>query len=107
MNIRQIKLALTVGLLNSQSDNNALNLVKELMLSFQEVGNFLGLRIEKEAALNRSHVQQTYACSLKTAAWMWIWFPTVKPTANTYKIFSSTNTSMHIFERGRTADRPV
>lgn len=61
MNIRQIKLALTVGLLNSQSDNNALNLVKELMLSFQEVGNFLGLRIEKEAALNRSHVHQTYA----------------------------------------------
>ncbi len=61
MNIRQIKLALTVGLLNSQSDHNALNLVKELMLSFQEVGNFLGLRIEKEAALNRSHVQQTYA----------------------------------------------
>lgn len=61
MNIRQIKLALTVGLLNAQSDGNALNLVKELMLGFQEVGKFLGLRVEKEALLNRSHVQRTYA----------------------------------------------
>ncbi|HMO38931.1 MAG TPA: hypothetical protein PKC76_12330 [Saprospiraceae bacterium] len=61
MNIRQIKLALTVGLMNAQTDNNALNLVKELMLTFKEVGNFLGLRVEKEARLNPNHIQQTYA----------------------------------------------
>lgn len=61
MNIRQIKLALTVGLLNKQSDNNALGLVQELMQSFKEVGNFLGLRVEKEAPLSGSHIQQTYA----------------------------------------------
>ncbi|MBK7870658.1 MAG: hypothetical protein IPJ74_08235 [Saprospiraceae bacterium] len=61
MNIRQIKLGLTVGLLNAQSDNNALNLIKELMLSFKEAGNFLGLSVVKDAPLSRSHVQQTYA----------------------------------------------
>ncbi len=62
MNIRQIKLALTVGLLNSQSEHNPLNIVKELMLNFrEEVGNFLGLQVIKDAPLSRSHVQQTYA----------------------------------------------
>ncbi len=61
MNIRQIKLALTVGLLNAQSENNALNLIKELMLSFKEAGNFLGLSVVKDAPLSRSHTQQTYA----------------------------------------------
>ncbi len=61
MNIRQIKLALTVGLLNKQTNNNALGLVRDLMQGFKEVGNFLGFRVEKEAPLNGSHVQQRYA----------------------------------------------
>jgi hypothetical protein len=60
MNIRQIKLALTVELMNAQSDN-ALNLVKELMLSFKEVGRFLGSKLVKNAPLNTSHTQETYA----------------------------------------------
>ncbi len=60
MNIRQIKLALTVELMNAQNDN-ALSLVKELMLTFKEVGRFIGSKLVKNAPLNPSHVQQTYA----------------------------------------------
>lgn len=61
MNIRQIKLALSVGLMNAPSDNNLLTLVKELMLGFKEVGAFLGLKRVKGADLNRSHVREIYA----------------------------------------------
>jgi hypothetical protein len=60
MNIRQIKLALTVELMNAQNDNE-LNLVKELMLTFKEVGRFIGSKLVKNAPLNPSHTQQTYA----------------------------------------------
>ena len=60
MNIRQIKLALTVALMNAQNDN-ALNLVKVLMLTFKDVGRFLGSKLVKNAPLNPSHTQQTYA----------------------------------------------
>lgn len=60
MNIRQIKLALTVALMNAQNDN-ALNLVKELMLGFQEVGRFIGSKLVKNSPLNPSHTQETYA----------------------------------------------
>lgn len=60
MNIRQIKLALTVALMNAQNEN-ALNLVQELMLSFKEVGRFIGSKVVKNLPLNTSHTQQTYA----------------------------------------------
>ena len=60
MNIRQINLALTVELMNAQNDN-ALNLVKELMLTFKEVGRFIGSKLVKKAPLNSSHTHQTYA----------------------------------------------
>jgi hypothetical protein len=44
MNIRKIKLALTAGLINQNTNGNALNAVKDLMTSFaDEAGRFLGL----------------------------------------------------------------
>ena len=61
MNIRKIKLALTVDLINSGTQKNVIQFVKELMSSFQEVGDFLGLRVVKKAALNQSNTRKTYA----------------------------------------------
>lgn len=61
MNIRKIKLALTVGLMNTPS-GNALPLIKELMQGFRsEVGSFLGLQEVDRSALNQSHEKQRYA----------------------------------------------
>lgn len=61
MNSRKIKLALTVGLMNKNSGGNTLGFMKEMMLGFNEVGSFIGLRKIKKSKLNRNHVQQTYA----------------------------------------------
>jgi hypothetical protein len=61
MNIRKIKLALSVGLMNSEP-GNTLQVIKEQMHTFKgEVGNFLGLREVNNNLLNRNHVKQTYA----------------------------------------------
>lgn len=60
MNIRQIKLALTVGLLNSDQ-NNLLNAIKDLMLGFKEVGAYLGLGVIGKDRLNKAIVKETYA----------------------------------------------
>lgn len=61
MNIRQIKLALTVGLINSNAQHNAIQVVKELMAGFKEVGAFLGLTVVTRSPLNQNHVKKTYA----------------------------------------------
>ncbi|NRB62184.1 MAG: hypothetical protein HRU40_03990 [Saprospiraceae bacterium] len=61
MNIRKIKLALTVGLMNTPS-GNALHQIKDLMTSFsQEVGQFLTLQQVNYAQLNHNHEQYRYA----------------------------------------------
>lgn len=61
MNNREIKLALTVGLMNKNSENNTLGYMKEMMMGFKEVGSYKGLRKVKNAKLNPSHIKQTYA----------------------------------------------
>ena len=61
MNNRKIKLALTVGLVNSESESNVLNYIKELMLTFKEVGAYIGSKILEHIRLNPSHVKQTYS----------------------------------------------
>jgi hypothetical protein len=61
MNIRQIKLALTVGLINSNAQHNAIQVVKELMAGFKEVGSFLGLTVVTKSPLNQNHIKKTYA----------------------------------------------
>ena len=60
MNIRKIKLALAVGLMNS-SPNNIPNAIKDLMLGFKDVGAFLGLKVIKNQRLNPALVKETYA----------------------------------------------
>jgi len=56
MNIRQIKLALTVGLLNKQTNNNALGLVRDLMQGFKEVCR-LDLDVVSNRQTNSQYVQ--------------------------------------------------
>lgn len=61
MNIRKIKLALTVGLMNTPS-GNALQQIRELMTGFShEVGQFLGLQQVDHAHINHNHEQYRYA----------------------------------------------
>ena len=70
MNIRKIKLALTVGLLNQEA-GNVVNDIQAMMSDFrEEVGAYVGAKVVKMAKLNPTHVQQTYAlqyerCTLK------------------------------------------
>ncbi|MCB9284259.1 MAG: hypothetical protein H6563_09320 [Lewinellaceae bacterium] len=59
-NIRQIKLDLTVALLNQPQQGNLLQRVKDLMLSFQEVGP-LGDIFESSNELDNDHIQYSYA----------------------------------------------
>jgi len=63
MNNRKIQLALTVGLLqNGDQQQNALQAIKDMMSSFKDdVGGFMGQVRLKNAPLNRSHIQETYA----------------------------------------------
>lgn len=62
MNVRNIKLALTVALMNNLSSGNYLGKVKELMQNFREqVGSFRG-----EAILNNTDLDQDH--SLRTLA---------------------------------------
>ncbi len=61
MNIRQIQLALTVGLINAGQNSNALNGIKDLMLSFKEVGAYLGASLTGKLPLNEAHVKESYA----------------------------------------------
>ena len=62
MNIKKIKMALTVGLMKNRESANSLQILKEMMNAFQqEVGNFLGLQELGMQNLNASHVQRKYA----------------------------------------------
>ena len=62
MNLRKVKLDLTVKLLNQHSDHNLLDTITELMQGFREdVGNFLGFRMLNNAGIDETFEQQTYA----------------------------------------------
>jgi len=55
-------MALTAGLINQNTDSNALPTVKQLMSGFaEEVGSFLGLTRLGNASLNRNAVHEIYA----------------------------------------------
>lgn len=61
MNARKIKLALTAGLINKSSKDDALTDIKDLMRGFAEdVGHFVGLRSLSNRAFGSS-VQERYA----------------------------------------------
>ncbi|MEM1124845.1 MAG: hypothetical protein AAGJ18_30685 [Bacteroidota bacterium] len=62
MNIRNIKLELTVALMNEPSTINHVGKVKELMQDFQgQVGNFRGAEIVSDTDLDDDHSLQTMA----------------------------------------------
>ncbi len=61
MNIRKIKLAITVGLMNLDPQGNALQLVRDMVSDFKEAGAFLGLRRVQAADINPVQVRETYA----------------------------------------------
>lgn len=63
MNIKKIKLALTVQLLNKhQSEPNILESVSDTMKSFSdEVGHFIGYTVLKDLGLGQDVVSRTYA----------------------------------------------
>lgn len=61
MNVRKIKLALSVGLVNQEA-GNAVHKLERLMGNFrEEVGDLIGRQLVRRTNLNRSHEQQTYA----------------------------------------------
>jgi hypothetical protein len=61
MNTRKIKLALTAGLINQNTNGNALNAVKDLMTSFaDEAGRFLGLKPISNSRMGNA-VRESYA----------------------------------------------
>lgn len=67
-NLRKIKLALTVGLINKSSGQNLLNSIKELMKSFtDEVGSFIELTTTKHIPLNAALTNQSYAIRYENA----------------------------------------
>lgn len=63
MNLRKIKLALTIKLINSNyRKSSALIAVKELMKEFKEdVGAFLGFKELKRSNLDRQHTRSIYS----------------------------------------------
>lgn len=61
MNIREIKLALTVGLMNLKS-GNSLNTIKDLMQNFvEQVGALLGVQVLNDSFLDNQHSIQRLA----------------------------------------------
>lgn len=61
MNTRKIKLALTAGLINQNTQGDALISVKELMHRFaDEAGHFIGLVPQGRANLDQQTVRETY-----------------------------------------------
>ncbi|MEM0992733.1 MAG: hypothetical protein AAF847_12500 [Bacteroidota bacterium] len=62
MNIKKIKLDLTVKLLNKRSNSNLLFSVKEAMHTFKdEVGSFLGFTVLRDMGIGSDMVSRTYA----------------------------------------------
>lgn len=59
MNIRQIKLALTIELLNSSSQNDPFDGVKKVMQQFQsDAGKFTGLLVSSKDLINNAFESQ-------------------------------------------------
>ncbi len=62
MNIRKIKLALTVDLMNASCGQNILNCVKELMGVYkEEAGDYMNLKMKDNARLDSTFEQQSFA----------------------------------------------
>jgi hypothetical protein len=63
MNIKEVKLALTVQLLNKeQRQNNVLQSITDTMKTFRaEVGNFMGFTVLKDTGISTDMINRRYA----------------------------------------------
>lgn len=62
MNIRKLKLALTVGLMNKNKGSDTLNCVKDLLDDNQfDTGNYLGQKVVENKSIQRGFNKQTLA----------------------------------------------
>ncbi|NJK82700.1 MAG: hypothetical protein HC912_01675 [Saprospiraceae bacterium] len=62
MNLKQIKIDLTVKLMNLKNQSNTLQAIQESMVSFKEdIGNFLDVVMLGDTGLSQSVVKRTYA----------------------------------------------
>jgi hypothetical protein len=62
MNLKQIKIDLTVKLMNLKNQSNTLQTIQDSMVSFkEEIGNFLDVVILNDLGLSPSIVKRTYA----------------------------------------------
>ncbi len=68
MNVRKMKLAVAVGLLNNPSVN-ALVTIKEAMRQFTtEVGRFLGFSLTREYPLDANKINRSYSLMFENCA---------------------------------------
>ncbi|MCB0643990.1 MAG: hypothetical protein KDC44_20225, partial [Phaeodactylibacter sp.] len=62
MDLRKIKLDLTIALMNNPpASANVLQTTKQLMLGFKEVGAFSQFKLLRKSDLDKRHTQKTYA----------------------------------------------
>lgn len=62
MNLKKIKIDLTVKLMNLKNQSNTLQIIQESMVSFkEEIGNFLDVVMLNDLGLSPSIVKRTYA----------------------------------------------
>ncbi len=67
-NLRKIKLALTVGLMNEASEKNVLNSIKNMLKKFSaDLGNFIDSKITKQLSLNAALENRTVAIRYENA----------------------------------------
>jgi len=61
VNFKELKLALTVELMNLQKQSNILRAVREFMAQFKEVGTFRDLQVVARQRIDNKHTKRMYA----------------------------------------------
>ncbi|MBR9921314.1 MAG: hypothetical protein GYB31_10785 [Bacteroidetes bacterium] len=61
MNLRKIKLDLTVALLNNASGSNAQKIAKDRLKGYTEVGKFLQTRVVRKKRYDENFIERSYA----------------------------------------------
>ena len=65
MDLRKIKLDLTVALLNNATCSNAPKLAKDRLASYSEVGRFLGTSVLRKKAGGLNHNERRYSINFE------------------------------------------
>ncbi|MCB0619229.1 MAG: hypothetical protein KDC43_15870 [Saprospiraceae bacterium] len=61
MNLRKLKLDLTIALMNDANGVDVLQTARDVLQSFDGVGHYNGLSVVKKSTLDPEHIQRTYA----------------------------------------------